>query len=97
VTPEALSEWQAPRRRPRRGQHRYSALAIETALTPGLVFGLRLHAAEGLLESVLQLMGLTLGVPNHTTLSRRARDADQSMMWQSCAISSGDFLTQGTR
>jgi hypothetical protein len=59
-------------------------------LTLGLVFGLRLRQAEGLLESVLQLMGLTLGVPNHTTLSRRARDADQSMKWQS-AIRSGDF------
>ena len=77
VTPEALSKWQAPRRKTRGGQHRYSDLAIETALTLGLVFGLRLRQAEGLLESVLQLMGLALAVPDHTTLSRRART------WQS--------------
>ncbi|WP_432431771.1 IS5 family transposase, partial [Rhizobium leguminosarum] len=57
----------------RRGQHRYSDLAIETTLTLGLVFGLRLRQAEGLVESVLQLMGLALAVPDHTTLSRRAR------------------------
>jgi hypothetical protein len=41
-------------------------------LTLGLVFGVRLRQAEGMLESVLQLMGLALAVPNHTTLSRRA-------------------------
>ena len=45
VTPEALSKWQAPRRKTRGGQHRYSDLAIETALTLGLVFGLRLRQA----------------------------------------------------
>ena len=72
-----MSKWQAPRRKTRGGQHRYSDLAIETALTLGLVFGLRLRQAEGLLESVLQLMGLALAVPDHTTLSRRART------WQS--------------
>jgi hypothetical protein len=77
LTPEALSKWQAPRRKTRGGQHRYSDLAIETALTLGLVFGLRLRQAEGLLESVLQLMGLALSVPDHTPLSRRART------WQS--------------
>jgi hypothetical protein len=73
LTPDALSGWQAPRRKTRGGQHRYSDLAIETALTLGLVFGLRLRQVEGLLESMLQLMGLALAVPDHTTLSRRAR------------------------
>lgn len=38
VTAEALSLWQAPRRRMRGGQPRYSDLAIETALMLGLVF-----------------------------------------------------------
>ncbi|MFS8051190.1 IS5 family transposase, partial [Rhizobium sp. BR 314] len=72
MTAEALSQWQAPKRTTRGGQPRYSDLAIETALTLGLVFGLRLRQAEGLLISVLQLMGLALSVPDHTTLSRRA-------------------------
>jgi hypothetical protein len=39
LTPEALASWQAPKRRTRGGQHRYSDLAIETVLTLGLVFG----------------------------------------------------------
>jgi hypothetical protein len=73
LTPEALASWQAPKRRTRGGQHRYSDLAIETVLTLGLVFGLRLRQTEGLLGSLLQLMGLALAVPDHTTLSRRAR------------------------
>ncbi len=60
-----------------RRQPRYSDLAIETALTVGLVFGLRLRQTEGLLISVLELIGLDLAVPDHTTLSRRART------WQS--------------
>lgn len=73
ITPEAMSSWQAPKRTTRGGQPRYSDLAIETALTLGLVFGLRLRQTEGLLASVLKLMGLDLAVPDHTTLSRRAR------------------------
>lgn len=72
MTPEALSSWQAPKRTTRGGQPRYSDLAIETALTLGLLFGLRLRQTEGLLTSVLTLMGLDLAVPDHTTLSRRA-------------------------
>jgi hypothetical protein len=44
----------------RGGQPRYSDLAIETALTLGLVFGLKLRQTEGLLASVLKLMGLDL-------------------------------------
>ncbi|PZM15813.1 transposase, partial [Rhizobium tubonense] len=77
LTPEALAMWSAPRRKTRGGQPRYSDLAIETALSLGMVFGLRLRQAEGFLKSILQLMGLALPVPDHTTLSRRART------WQS--------------
>jgi hypothetical protein len=67
--------WLAPRRTTRGGQPRYSDLAIETALTLGLVFGLRLRQVEGLLGSVPPLMGFALAVPDHTALSRRARTA----------------------
>jgi hypothetical protein len=73
VTSEAVDGWAAPRRKTRGGQPRYSDLAIETALTFGLVFGLRLRQTEGFLSSVLALMGLDLPTPDHTTLSRRAR------------------------
>src|SRR3954452_2748804 len=50
----------------------YSALAILTALTLRAVFRLAYRQAEGLLGSVVDLLGLALRVPDHTTLSRRA-------------------------
>jgi hypothetical protein len=73
VTPEALVGRRASRRKTRGGQARYSDLAIETALTLGCVFGMRLRQTEGLLHSLLDLMGLKVPVPDHTTLSRRAQ------------------------
>lgn len=73
VTPEALAGWHAPRRKTRGGQARYSDLAIETTLTLGTVFGMRLRQTEGLLHSLLGLMGLNVPIPDHTTLSRRAQ------------------------
>jgi len=50
----------------------YSSLAILTALTLRAVFRLAYRQAEGLLGSVIGLLGLALPVPDHTTLSRRA-------------------------
>jgi hypothetical protein len=55
------------------GQPHYSALAITTALTMGTVFGLALRQTEGLICSVIGLLGLDLAVPDHSTLSRRAK------------------------
>ena len=78
MTPEALSSWPAPKRTTRGGQPRYSDLAIETALTLGLVFDLRLRQTEGFVTSVLKLMGLDLAVPDHTTLSRRGSQAENA-------------------
>jgi hypothetical protein len=73
ITPEVLAGCAAPRRKTRGGQSLYSDLAIETTLMLGMVFGLRLRQSEGLLSSVLDMMELDLPVPDHTTLSRRAR------------------------
>ncbi|GAA4159025.1 hypothetical protein GCM10023069_01630 [Shinella granuli] len=70
-----LSSWPAPKRTTRGGQPRYSDLAIESALTLELMFGLRLRQTEDFLASVLQLMGLGLAAPDHSTLSRRGRQA----------------------
>jgi hypothetical protein len=39
----------------------------------GMVFGLRLRQSEGFLNSDLELIASDLAVPDHTTLSRRAR------------------------
>jgi hypothetical protein len=47
-------------------------LAIRTALTLRAVFRLALRQTEGLIGSILKLLGLDLAVPDHSTLSRRA-------------------------
>src|SRR4051812_48989012 len=71
-TAEAMEAWRAEPRIGRGGQPRYSSLAITTALTLRAVFRLGLRQTEGLIGSVLQLLGLDLPVPDHSTLSRRA-------------------------
>ena len=54
------------------GQARYADAAIQTSLMLRTAFKLALRQAEGLMASVLTLMGLTLSAPDHTTVSRRA-------------------------
>ncbi len=71
-TAEAIEAWKAEPRTGRGGQPRYSGLAIATALTLRAVFRLALRQTEGLVGSILQLLGLDLAVPDHSTLSRRA-------------------------
>ena len=71
-TEEAITAWRAEPRTTRGGQPPYSALAIRTALTLQAVFRLALRQTEGLIGSILQLLGLDLAVPDHSTLSRRA-------------------------
>jgi hypothetical protein len=73
LSPEAIARWNAKPSRRRGGQRKYSDLAIETALTLRLLFKLPLRQVEGFLRSVFDLMGLALDVPDHTTLSRRAK------------------------
>ena len=72
-TDAAVQAWQAESRTTPGGQPRYSALAITTALTLRSVFGLALRQTEGLIGSVIGLLGLDLAVPDHSTLSRRAK------------------------
>ena len=71
-TAEAVEGWGAEARMGRGGQAKYSDLAIATALTLRAVFRLALRQTEGLIGSLLQLLGLDLAVPDHSTLSRRA-------------------------
>ena len=71
-TAEAVAAWAAAPRTTRGGQPCYSDLAIATALTLRTVFRLALRQTEGLIGSILRLLGLDLAVPDHTTLSRRA-------------------------
>ncbi len=72
-TAEAIAAWRAEPRTTRGGQPHYSNLAIATALTLRAVFRLALRQTEGLIRSILCLLGLDLAVPDHSTMSRRAR------------------------
>ena len=71
-TDEAVAVWHAEPRTTPGGQPYYSSLAITTALTLKAVFRLALRQTEGLIGSIIRLLGLALSVPDHTTLSRRA-------------------------
>lgn len=72
VSDEAMAAWRAAPRMTPGGQARYSHTAIETALMVRLVFHQPLRQTEGLLGSLLELLGVDLPVPDHTTISRRA-------------------------
>jgi hypothetical protein len=72
-TDEAVQAWRAERRTTPGGQPHYSTLAITTALMMRMVFGLALRQTEGLIGSVIELLGLDLAVPDYSTLSRRAK------------------------
>jgi len=71
-TDEAVAAWAAEPRTTRGGQPWYSPPAMLTALTIRAVFRLAYRQAEGLIGSIVGLLGLNLPVPDHTTLSRRA-------------------------
>jgi hypothetical protein len=54
------------------GQARYTDAAIQTTLMVRTAFRLALRQTEGLMASVITLMDLTISVPDHSTISRRA-------------------------
>jgi len=75
-TDDAIAAWAAGPRTTRGGQPRYSPPTILTALTLRAVFHFAYCQAEGLLGSVVGLLGLSLRVPDHMALSRRAATLD---------------------
>lgn len=72
ITEEAIDGWEAARRSTPGGQATYSDGAIEACLMLRTVFKLPLRQAEGLMLSVVELLGCEMAVPDHTTVSRRA-------------------------
>lgn len=73
VSDEALSLWSASRRTSRRGQPKYSDLAITMCLTLRVVYGLPLRQTQGLMRSIATLMNVTITAPDFSTLSRRSK------------------------
>src|SRR5215212_8767309 len=71
VTPETLAAWHPPKTGRRGRSQTYSDLAIETGHLPRLAFGRPWRQTEGLLRSLAALLGLDIGIPDHTTFARR--------------------------
>ena len=72
VTPAAMAAWTPPRNGRRGRPQQYSAIAVETGLMLRLAFGRPWRQTEGMLASIMRLLGLDLPVPDHTTFSRRS-------------------------
>ncbi len=72
VTPEALAAWHLPRTGRRGRSPQYAAMAIETGHLLRLAFGRPWRQTEGLLRSLATLLGVSIGIPDHTTFSRRS-------------------------
>jgi len=72
MTPEALAAWHPPKTGRRGRSQTYSDLAIETGHLLRLAFGRSRRQTEGLLRSLATLLGLDIGIPDHTTVSRRS-------------------------
>jgi hypothetical protein len=72
VTPEALAAWHPPRTGQWGRPRDYSDVAIETGHLLRLAFGRPWRQTEGLLRSLTMLLGVSVGVPDHTTFPRRS-------------------------
>lgn len=73
---EAVAAWTAELHTTRGGQSWCWPLAILAALTLRAMIDLARLQAEGLIGSIVHLLGLGLRVPGYTTLSRRAATLD---------------------
>lgn len=76
VTPEAIAAWTPSSTGGRGRPSRYSDVAIEVGLMLRLAFGRPWRQTEGLLGSLMRLLGLNLPVPDHTTFSRRSANLE---------------------
>ena len=72
VTPAAMAAWKPPRNDRRGRPQKYSEIAVETGLMLRLAFDRPWRQTEGMLTSIMRLLGLDLPVPDHTTFSRRS-------------------------
>ena len=74
VSEEVLSAWHNTARTGRRGKPAaYTDTAILCMATLEEVYRLPLRATEGLMRSLVRLLGVELSVPDYTTLCRRRR------------------------
>ena len=73
LSEEALAGWRYAEPTQRSAQFLYSDLVIETTLTFRKLFRLPLRQIEEFVQLLLDMMNVSLRVPDHTTLSRRQK------------------------
>jgi hypothetical protein len=71
VSAEVLAGWTYAGPQRRGGKRLYSGRCIQTCLMLRELLGLGLRQTQGLVQSIMALAGLTLPVPDYTTLQRR--------------------------
>ena len=73
----ALDGWSESKRSGKRGaSNHYSDLAIATFETVKSVYRLAGRQTQGFIDSLFRLMGVSLEVPDHSTVSRRKGDLE---------------------
>jgi hypothetical protein len=98
VTPEALAAWHPPRTGQRGRSPQYAEIAIETGHLLRLAFGRPWRQTEGLLRSLAILLGVGIGIPDHTDglnemPQRAAKLRSSGRRWASSADPSLRFTT----
>lgn len=74
IDQETIKAWQCPPRTNKRGRpYVYADAAVACMAALAAVYRLPLRGAEGLLASMLKLMGLNVSAPDYTTLCRRRK------------------------
>lgn len=68
---DILGSWIAPKTCKKGAQTFYSDAAIEMLSIIRFRYGLTLRSTQGFAESIMELMGIEIPVPNYTTLCRR--------------------------
>ena len=68
-----VAQWKPEATGKRGAVAQYSDMAIQTLLTLKAVFSLTYRSVEGFGRSLMQMMGVDLPIPDHTSLSRRAK------------------------
>jgi IS5 family transposase len=77
---EAIESWLNHERSGKRGKPRlYADACILCMLTLKAVYHLPQRSTQGLISSLMQLMGLALPIPHHTILSKRAKSLEVSL------------------
>jgi hypothetical protein len=93
---DAIKRWTAPASGRPGGQRVYARIAIETALTIRMVFHLALRQTEGFLRSLAEQLDLSIRIPDHTTISRRAKKLGKLPLHEAAAARPIHLLIDST-